>query len=59
MTKWVKAIQAARANRKEKTKSKLPTVKNIYWHLKLMADGVFTILLLSVVYLIGRSKTKG
>jgi len=38
MTNWVKAIQAARANSKEKTKSKLPTVKNLYWHFKILAE---------------------
>jgi len=40
MTSWVKAIQAARANIKEKTKSKLPTVKNMFWHLKIMNEAV-------------------
>ena len=40
MTKWVRAIQGARANIKEKAKSKLPSVKNIYWLLKAMADEV-------------------
>jgi len=38
MTKWVKAIQSSRANIKEKTKSKLPSVKNIYWLLKVMNE---------------------
>lgn len=40
MTKWVKAIQAARANLKEKSKSRLATVKNMYWHFKIFNEQV-------------------
>ncbi len=45
MTNWVKAIQAARANVKEKTKSKLPSVKNMYWHFKMLTELVLKLII--------------
>ena len=38
MTTWVKAVQTARANAKEKTKSRLPIVKNLFWVFRIFAE---------------------
>jgi hypothetical protein len=38
--KWIAAIQASRANVKEQARSRLPTVKNLYWILKLKEQPV-------------------
>ena len=40
MTTWVKAIQASRAVIKEQAKSKLPVVKNLYWHRRILEEQV-------------------
>lgn len=37
-TTWVKAIQASRAVIKEQAKSKLPVVKNLYWHRRILDE---------------------
>jgi len=38
MTTWVKAVQTGRVNAKEKTKSRLPIVKNLFWVFRIFAE---------------------
>jgi len=40
MDRWVRAIQNSRDTAKEKLKSKLPKIKNIFWILQTMSRNV-------------------
>lgn len=40
MEKWIRGIQGSRAQVKERAKSKLDTVRNLYWVLKTLEDHV-------------------